>query len=107
MTRSITHLGAAGNTNPAARFTSRSRNPSVRRCRCAYTNARASCHAPLVIVGFFGFDGSAMLGEAYLGKMRRTRRPVVETRTSYVAGSVALMNVAEPYSASTRGDSSQ
>src|SRR6266853_6235251 len=36
---------------------------------------------------------------------RRAKRPVVETRTSNVAGRVVATNVADPYSASTSGPS--
>src|SRR5258708_7407390 len=85
ITRSITHLEEEGRTRPASRLTSISASPTVRRPRCAYTRARASCQAPGVMVFLGGRVGaSAMSVTGNVNGRRRNGVPKVLDRVKYI-----------------------
>src|SRR2546426_10678534 len=71
MTLSITHLEDEGSTSPASRLTSSSTSPSAKRRRCAYTSARASCHAPGEKTFFFSLIGRNLCPPASRAQARR------------------------------------
>src|SRR5205823_9711173 len=71
MTLSITHLEDEGSTSPASRLTSSSTSPSANRRRCAYTSARASCHAPGEKTFFFSLIGRNLCPPASRAQARR------------------------------------